>query len=142
MKKTFTFLVTSNRKGKTKSFTLSSSLMRVGIFIGSAILVLVFAVMIDYVGLLLEYGENKRLKAENTSLKRKFQIVETNVNNLENSLERVKSFSTKLKLITDVDSKDRSLELVLGRKGRSENKQMNGVPSSAGSRATAASDTS
>ena len=86
-----------------------------------SVFVLIFSVIVDYVGLLLESGENKRLKAENVVLKKQFDVVESNVKSLENSLERVKGFSTKLKLITDVDSKDRSLELELGKKAKEEN---------------------
>ncbi|MCB0355422.1 MAG: M23 family metallopeptidase [Bdellovibrionales bacterium] len=120
MKKTFTFLITSNRKGETKSFTVSSSVLKLGFIVFMAVVVLVSAMMIDYVGLLLQAAENKRLKVQNTVLKKQFEVVEKNVKNLENSLERVKSFSQKLKLITDIDSKDRNLELDLGRKSNEE----------------------
>ncbi|MCB0391304.1 MAG: M23 family metallopeptidase [Bdellovibrionales bacterium] len=125
MKKTYTFLVTSNRKGETKSFTLSSSVLKLGFVVVVAAVVLISAMMIDYVGLLLQASENKRLKAQNTSLKRQFEVVETNVKDLENALERVKGFSQKLKLITDIDSNDRAIELDLGRKGKEDSSALN-----------------
>lgn len=118
MKKTYTFLVTTNKKGKTKSFTIPASLLKLFGFIAAAVIILVFSILVDYVGLLLEAGENKRLKAENASLKRKFKVVESNIRSLENSLERVKNFSTKLRLITDVDGKDSSLDLAMGKKAK------------------------
>lgn len=116
MKKTYTFLITSNRKGETKSFNVSSSFLKLFALVGLAAMALVIAIMVDYVGLLLQAAENKRLKAQNVILKRQFDIVEAKVKDLENSLERVKSFSQKLRLITDIDSKERGLELDLGRK--------------------------
>lgn len=118
-RKTFTFLITSNRKSQTKSLTLSSSFLKLILTLILFIGVMLSSMAVDYVGLLLESGENKRLKAENASLKRQFQIVETKVKSLENSLERVKSFSTKIKLITDVDSEDRTLNLAMGPNSRS-----------------------
>lgn len=120
MKKTYTFLITSNRKGETKSFTFASSLIKLSFIIFTAALVLISAMMFDYVGLLLQSAENKRLKAQNTSLKKQFEVVEVKVKDLENTLERVKGFSQKLKLITDIDSSERNLELDLGRKAKDE----------------------
>ena len=60
--------------------------------------------------------ENKRLKVENAQLIKQFQVVESKVSALENSLERVKTFTTKLKLITNVDAEDRITSLTMGPK--------------------------
>lgn len=70
--------------------------------------------VIDYFGLLVQTSENKRLKVENAQLIKQFQVVEGKVGALENSLDRVKTFTTKLKLITNIDSEDRSLKLAMG----------------------------
>lgn len=72
--------------------------------------------LIDYFGLLVQALENKKLKAENAQLLKQFQVVEAKVNSLENSLERVKSFTAKLKLITNVDAQDRIAKLTMGNK--------------------------
>lgn len=73
------------------------------------------ATMIDYVGLLVQSNENKRLKAENNQLKSQFELVEGKLQSLESGLERLKRFSTKLKVITDAYGvKDRELHLAMG----------------------------
>lgn len=113
-KKAFTFLVISNRRGQTRSVMVSAAWIKTGMVLGAIVLVLIAAAVTDYIGLLLEAGENKRLLAENTTLKRQFEVIESKVNSLENSLERVKNFSTKLKLITNVEDEDRSVKLALG----------------------------
>lgn len=113
-KKTFTFLVISNRRGETKNLTVSAAWLKAGAVLGAIFLVLACASIVDYVGLLLEASENKRLMAENLNLKRQFEVIESKVNSLETSLERVKNFSTKLKLITNVEDEDRSMKLALG----------------------------
>lgn len=112
-KKTFTFLVTTNRRGKTHSFTVPSAWLKSLVFFAVVLTVLVGATFVDYVGLLLEAGQNKRLQAENVTLKRQFQVVESKLESLETGLERVNQFSKKLKLITNIDDEDRSLKLSL-----------------------------
>ena len=113
-KKTYTLLVTSNRLGETKSLTVSAPWLKTALTIGSFVIILLTALLIDYFGLLLQSNENKRLSAENLGLKKQFEVVESKVESLESSLERVKSFSTKLKLITNIDDDDRSTKLSVG----------------------------
>ena len=84
------------------------------VFLGGVLMVTFGAVTVDYVGLLLEAGENKVLKVENTHLHRQFQIVESKLHSLESSLERVKSYSTKLRLITNINDEDRAVKLAVG----------------------------
>ncbi|MCB0349844.1 MAG: M23 family metallopeptidase [Bdellovibrionales bacterium] len=118
--KSFTFLITSNRRGETRSVTISAAWFKAGI----ALLVLAFVVMsaasVDYLGLLLEQGENKRLVAENEQLTRQFQVVESKLTSLESSLERIKTLTTKIKLITNIEDEDRVMKLSLGATPRIE----------------------
>ncbi len=72
------------------------------------------ATVVDYVGLLVQSAENKHLKAENLQLSKQFQVVEGKLNALETSLERVKTFSKKLRLITNIEDEDRNLKLAIG----------------------------
>ncbi|MCB0420500.1 MAG: M23 family metallopeptidase [Bdellovibrionales bacterium] len=113
-KKTYTILVSSNRRGETRSFCLAASWLK-GVLVLSVILFVLFSAMaVDYVGLLLETGENKRLRAENSLLTRQFQVIESKVNSLENSLERIRVTEAKLRRITDVDQEDRTIQLAMG----------------------------
>lgn len=113
-KKTFTFLIMSNRRGTNRSFTVSASWLKALIFLGIIVLVVVGGAIVDYFGLLVQSSENKRLRAENLSLKKQFQVVEGKLNSLETSLERVQNFSKKLKMITNIDDEDRAVRLAMG----------------------------
>ncbi len=113
-KKTYTFLVVSNRRGETKSFSISSAWLKTLGLMAFLSFILFGAATVDYVGLLLDASQNKRLKAENATLKRQFQVVESKLSSLETGLERVQNFSKKLKLITNIDDEDRALKLSLG----------------------------
>jgi len=115
-KKSFTFFVISNTDGQTNKFVLSGTRLKMVALIGSVVVLILLTGIIDYFGLLVQAIENRKLKAENAQLLKQFQIVETKVSSLENSLERVKSFTTKLKLITNVDAEDRITKLTMGNK--------------------------
>ncbi|MNJ93296.1 Murein DD-endopeptidase MepM [compost metagenome] len=115
-KKKVTLFIVSNQTGKTRKIMLSAAWLKAASFISAVIIIIFAAGLVDYFGLLLQAMENKRLKAENAQLIKQFQIVESKVSALENSLERVKTFTTKLKLITNVDAEDRITKLTMGAK--------------------------
>ncbi|MGE5086184.1 MAG: M23 family metallopeptidase [Bacillota bacterium] len=115
-KKKVTLFIVSNQTGKTRKLVLSAAWLKALSFISAVVIIIFAAGMVDYFGLLLQAMENKRLKAENAQLVKQFQVVESKVSALENSLERVKTFTTKLKLITNVDAEDRITKLTMGPK--------------------------
>ncbi len=115
-KKKVTLFVVSNQTGKTRKVVLSAAWLKALSFISAIVIIIFAAGLVDYFGLLVQVMENKRLKAENAQLTKQFQVVESKVSSLENSLERVKTFTTKLKLITNVDADDRITKLTMGPK--------------------------
>lgn len=128
----------SNRKGTTHKLVVSAAWLKAGIALFIVTSVISAACVVDYVGLLAQSIENKRLHVENDQLKQQFQVVEGKLNALENGLERVKGFMTKLRLITSVEAEDRTLKLAIGplpRSGQSvDSETLNTVrgPASAG----------
>lgn len=113
-KKTFTILISSNRKGQTRSLTVSSGWLKASVALSVFVSILFAAGVVDYVGLLLQAGENKRLKAESTHLKRQFRMVEGKLESLEKSLEQVSIFTKKLKMITNIEDSDRGIKASIG----------------------------
>ena len=118
--KNYTFIITSNRKGRTRNFTVAAAWLKAGVAIMIVSMVLLAAAGVDYFGLLLEQGENKLLRAENDQLSRQFQVVESKLSSLEGSLERIKTLTTKIKLITNIEDEDRVMKLSLGMSPRIE----------------------
>lgn len=115
-KKKVTLFVVSNQTGKTRKIVISAAWLKAVSFISAIVIIIFTAGLVDYFGLLLQAMENKRLKVENSQLIKQFQVVESKVSALENSLERVKTFTTKLQLITNVDAEDRITKLTMGAK--------------------------
>lgn len=112
--KTYTFIITSNRKGETQSVTLSAGWLKAGLALSIIALVLSVAGGVDYLGLLLREGENKRLKAQNAQLEKQFELVESKLSSLESGMDRIKTLTTKIKLITNIEDEDRAMRLSLG----------------------------
>ena len=110
-KKKITFFILTNDAGQTHKIVLSAPWVKGLLLLGSVLLLAFIAGIVDYGGLLAQSVENKRLRSENAQLLKQFQVVEGKLSALETSLERVRTFTTKLKLITHVEGEDRSLKL-------------------------------
>ncbi len=104
----------SNRKGTTRKISISSAWLKAGVTTLVLTVVVLAACVVDYVGLLSQAMENKRLRGENDQLQQQFLVVEGKLNALESGLERVKSFVTKLQLITNTEDDQRTLKLAIG----------------------------
>lgn len=113
-RKNITLFIVSNQTGRTRKLVIRSSLLKITSFVGAILILAFVAGFVDYFGLMMQAMENKRLRAENAQLNKQFQMVESKVSSLENSLERVKIFTTKLKLITNIDAEDRVMKLSMG----------------------------
>jgi murein DD-endopeptidase MepM/ murein hydrolase activator NlpD len=112
--KKITFFIVGDETSETKKLVVPSRWLRTSLVSGVLFGIVVLAFVIDYMGVLIELQEMKKLKLENLQLKKQFQVVETKVTALESALERVKTFSSKLKLITNVEDENRGLKLSVG----------------------------
>ena len=112
--KKITLFIVTNEAGRTRKLVLPAGWAKGIVLLTVVLIVALSAAFVDYFGLLAQTAENKKLKAENAQMIKQFQVVEGKVSALETSLERVKTFATKLKLITNVDGEDRSMKLAMG----------------------------
>jgi murein DD-endopeptidase MepM/ murein hydrolase activator NlpD len=113
-KKKVTLFIVTNDAGQTRKIVIPAAWAKSIALLSGILILAMVAGFVDYLGLLAQTAENKRLTAENAQLTKQFQVVEGKLQALETSLERVKTFTTKLKLITNVEGEDRSLKLAMG----------------------------
>ena len=111
MKKQFTLMVVSNRKGIVRRFVLSSGMVKTAIFAGIVFCILFAGIFVDYMGLVVTTNQNKRLKLENERLSGQFVLLESKLTSLENELEDVRTWKAKLRTITDINAEDRVFNL-------------------------------
>lgn len=116
--KSYTILIASNRHGGTYKLTLRAGWVKTLGFLGFCLILLASTAALDYVGLLLKANENRYLKAENSELKKQFEVAEEKLSSLESSLDRIQNFTKKLNLITNVEDEERVLKLALSPSSR------------------------
>lgn len=112
-KKTYTILLFSDSADTPKKVVIPGYLLRCCVIFTALLLTFGTSILVDYVQLLVEKSQTRWLRTENQYLKEQFKDVEGKLVALETSLERVENFSRKLRLITNVGSADRELELTL-----------------------------
>lgn len=97
-----TLMILSGESGYPKRITIAQSTIR--IFIGFSIVIglLVSAIVIDYFGLLSVSIENHKLMAQNTLYQAQFKEVESRLEKLQSSFDRLNNFTSKLKLIANI----------------------------------------
>lgn len=110
-RKQITLYFVSSNESETKKLSLPVAYFKISLFFVGLFAVLLMAGFIDYFGLLAQSLENKKLKLENIELKNQFQVVEAKLDSLQSAMDRVTNVSNKLKLITDVQLKDRPEKL-------------------------------
>lgn len=110
-RKVVTIYLVTNDEGQTRKLSVPMSYFKISAFIVAVVVVSLFAGLIDYFGLLVQSIENKKLKIENLNLQKQFQVVEGKLETLQSGLDRVGMMTSKLKLITDTQMKDRAEKL-------------------------------
>ena len=110
-RKTITFYIVGTNASETKKFTLPVAYFKFSLFFAGLIIVSLMAGFIDYFGLIAQSLENKKLKLENIELQNQFKVVEAKLESLQSAIDRVNNISNKLKLITDIQLKDRPEKL-------------------------------
>lgn len=65
---------------------------------------------LDYWYVMSQISENKDLRLENRQLRQQVQVFENRITGIEDTIERVRTFSTRLKVITNIESRNKLIE--------------------------------
>jgi murein DD-endopeptidase MepM/ murein hydrolase activator NlpD len=57
-----------------------------------------------------QISENKDLRVENRKLRQQVQVFESRISSIEDTVERIKTFSTRLKVITNIEDRNKLIE--------------------------------
>ena len=106
----YTVLIVPEKTSKVKKWVLPRWVLR-GSAVGLAFIVLLAGAMIfDYAYVMSQIGENRQLKLENRRLRQQVQIFQNKVATVESTMDRVKSFATRLKVIMHVEDQTPNLQ--------------------------------
>jgi murein DD-endopeptidase MepM/ murein hydrolase activator NlpD len=104
----YTIMIIPEKTSKVRKFVVPSWLMRgtAAAFAFTALLAMVM--VIDYWFVMNQIGENKDLKLENRRLRQQVQVFKSKMTTVENTMDRIKTFTTRLKIIMDYNTEDKT----------------------------------
>lgn len=97
----YTILVIPEKTKQVKKFLLPSVYVRIGLLLGAVAAFFLAFMIYDYVSVMRQLSENKRLQTENRQLKQQMQSFTTKLQSVNDALERIQSYATKLRIITN-----------------------------------------
>lgn len=100
--KFFTILVVPEKTQEVRKIVVPAFIFRGGILILVGLLVFAGIMTLDYLHVMSQIQESKRLKIENRELRESVQIFKDKLFTMEGNLDRIKVFATKLKIITNI----------------------------------------
>jgi murein DD-endopeptidase MepM/ murein hydrolase activator NlpD len=101
----FTILVIPEKTSQVRRFIIPAWVLRgslIGLFFATALGTIM---LLDYWYVMNQIGENKQLKLENRRLRQQVQIFRNKMATIESTMERVKTFATRLKVITNIEDR-------------------------------------
>ncbi len=99
----FTVMVVPEKSQRVVKLIIPGYLFKGFIAIVSAFVVLAVIMVLDYANVMGQINENRQLKIENRQLTQSVQVFKTKLETFENTLDRVRTFTTKLKIITNIE---------------------------------------
>jgi murein DD-endopeptidase MepM/ murein hydrolase activator NlpD len=106
----FTIMIVPEASPEVKKWVIPSWVVRIsllGLVFGG---VLSTIMIYDYWYVMSQIGENKQLKLDNRRLRQQVQIFRNKMTTVESTMERVKTFATRLKVITNVEDRGNLIE--------------------------------
>jgi len=96
-------MIIPEKSERVRKISVPTIYIRIVGLLCTLFLVFGFFVFFDYVHLLSQVAENKKLKLENHVLKIDVQEAKTQLENLDQSVSRLRSFAQKLRVISNLD---------------------------------------
>lgn len=106
----FTLLIIPEKTSKVRKIVIPNWILR-GSLVGTLFLAALGGIMfLDYWYVMGQIEENKELKLENRRLRQQVQIFRNRITTIENTMDRVQTFATRLKVITNIEDRSSSIQ--------------------------------
>ena len=99
----FTLMLIPEKSSRVRKLSIPAPILKLASGVGLGFIVLSVFVIFDYVHLLSQVAENKKLKVENHILRTDVESAKGRLETLEQSVGRLKSFAHKLRVISNLD---------------------------------------
>ncbi len=101
----FTLMIIPDKGGTPRRLLIPGWLFRGSIAGGILLAILSGIMLLDYGFIMGQLKENQDLKTENRRLRQQVQVYRARMNTIEGTLDRVKTFATRLRVITNLEDR-------------------------------------
>jgi len=105
----YTLMLVPEKSGQVKKLTLPALYLRVALGIGASLVVIGAIFFFDYLHVLSQVAENKKLRAENHQIRQNLLEARGKLESLDQSMGRLKSFAHKLRILGNLDTNAQKL---------------------------------
>ena len=106
----FTVLIIPEKTSKVRKIVMPGWILRGSVFAALFTMALVGIMFLDYWYVMGQIEENKDLKFENRRLRQQVQIFKNRITTIESTMDRVQTFATRLKVITNIEDRPAQIQ--------------------------------
>src|SRR4051794_12022948 len=106
----YTLMIVPEKTDQVRKIVIPAWVMRGAAVVMAFVTLLGIVMVMDYWYVMSQIGENKQLKVENRKLRQQVQIFKNKITTIESTMERVKTFATRLKVITNIEDRGSLLQ--------------------------------
>lgn len=104
-------MVVPEKTQQVRRIVIPSYLFKGAVLALVFLVVLAILMILDYANVMKQISEHRQLQLENRQLKQSVQVFKDKMITIENTLDRVKTFATKLKIITNIEDSSSSMSV-------------------------------
>jgi murein DD-endopeptidase MepM/ murein hydrolase activator NlpD len=105
LNKFYTVMIVPEKTAQVKRVVIPAWIVRTAAAAMAFTILLGLVMFYDYWRVMGEISENRQLKMENRRLRQQVQVFKNKVATIESTMERVKTFATRLKVITNIEDR-------------------------------------
>ncbi len=106
----YTLLVIPEHTSAVRRWIIPNWVVRTAGVAGLFVVTIGIIMILDYWYVMGQISENKELRVENRQLRQQVQVFENKIATIEETMERIRTFSTRLKVITNIEDRNKLIE--------------------------------
>ncbi len=106
----YTLMIVPEKSSRVRKITLPSWMLKGSAGLAALLSFIGLIMFIDYWVVMGQIEENRQLRLENRRLKQQVQVFRTKITSIESAMDRIKTFATRLKVITNIEDKASMLQ--------------------------------
>ncbi|MGZ3709755.1 MAG: peptidoglycan DD-metalloendopeptidase family protein [Bdellovibrionota bacterium] len=106
----YTVMIVPEKTSQVRRIIIPAWLARGAAIVLAFAMLIAIVMVFDYWYVMSQIGENKQLKMENRRLRQEVQVFKNKMTTVENTMDRVKTFAARLRVITNIEDRGNLLQ--------------------------------